>query len=190
LRARRPLRAEGENSEALGIVEHVISDAGTGSDHLYISRWVLYEAGEAALAAGDTARLQLLLDIVSARHRRGLSPALDGMIARLAARVAAAEGRHAEVADQARIAVDLFDSMHMPFWGAVARLEHGEWLSARGRDDEAEHLLEHAAVTFTELGAAPMLARAQASMRSDADRSPSTLAAMIAASSGSPGRAR
>ncbi len=79
-------------------------------------------------------------------------------------------GQHSEVADHARAAIDLFDAMHMPFWVAVARLEHGEWLVARGRTDEAEDYLERAAATFAELGAAPMLARVRATARSSPGR--------------------
>jgi hypothetical protein len=69
--------------------------------------------------------------------------------------------------------------MHMPFWAAVARTEHGEWLVGQGRIDEGRELLARAAATFEELGAAPMLARVQGSSRSGGE-SPQTASALPA----------
>jgi hypothetical protein len=93
--------------------------------------------------------------------------------------VAAAQGRDADVATHARNAVDLFDKMQMPFWKAVSRLEHGEWLTSQGRAAEAEELLGLAAATFSELGAAPWLQRV-AGARVGRDVQPEAAAAMPA----------
>ncbi len=155
------LRAAGDNAGALDMTRRVVDEAGHSTDDAYLARWILDEAAEAAFALGDLATVGRLIAIVRGRFRRGLAPALDAQLSLLTARLASAEGRHSEVADNARDAADLFDSMHMPFWVAVSRTEHGEWLVAQGRGAEAEDLLERAARTFEELGAAPLLARVQ-----------------------------
>ncbi len=155
------LRANGQDAEALTVLRRVLAGSGRSSDDVYITRWVLSEAAEAAFALDDRTAVDELAREVAGRFRRGLSPALDGQLSRLWGRLAAMEGRHSEVADHLREAADLFDAMHMPFWAAVARTEHGEWLVTQGRPDEAGDLLAHAAATFEELDAAPMLARAR-----------------------------
>jgi hypothetical protein len=69
--------------------------------------------------------------------------------------------------------------MKMPFWKAVTRLQHGEWLMAKGRAAEAEELLAQAAATFAELGAAPWLERV-AGARRGSDVQPEAATAMPA----------
>ncbi len=153
------LRVNGQNAEALTLLRRVVAGSGRSSDDVYTTRWVLSEAAEAAFALDDRTAVDELAREVADRFRRGLSPALDGQLSRLWGRLAAMDGRHNEVADHLREAADLFDGMHMPFWAAIARTEHGEWLAEQGRTDEARDLLARAAATFEELGAAPMLAR-------------------------------
>jgi len=50
----------------------------------------------------------------------------------------------------------------MPFYLAVVQLEHGEWLTARGRPDDAQALLAEARDTLEGLGAQPWLERLDA----------------------------
>jgi tetratricopeptide (TPR) repeat protein len=153
------LRAAGDNATALEITSRVIDGSKHSSDDVYLLRWVLAEAAEAAFALGDLDSVGQLVGLITGRFRRGLGPALDAMVSLILARLAAAQGRDAEVADHARDAADLFDSMHMPFWVAVAQAHHGEWLVAQGRDDEAAELLTKAAAAFRALGATPWLER-------------------------------
>ena len=49
--------------------------------------------------------------------------------------------------------------LELPFHLAVAQLEHGEWLVAHGRADDAEPLLAEARETFERLQAQPWLDR-------------------------------
>jgi hypothetical protein len=51
----------------------------------------------------------------------------------------------------------------MPFWCAVTRLEHTEWLIANGRDSEAGSMLADATHTFERLHARPWLDRSMKS---------------------------
>ena len=53
----------------------------------------------------------------------------------------------------------MFRELAMPFPMAVALLEHGEWLAANGREDEAGPLLDEARAIFERLRAAPWLER-------------------------------
>ena len=55
--------------------------------------------------------------------------------------------------------VGMFRELAVPFWMAVALLEHGEWLSTHVRRDEAAPLLEEARHVFERLGARPWLER-------------------------------
>jgi hypothetical protein len=47
----------------------------------------------------------------------------------------------------------------LPFWLAVTLLEHGEWLTAVGRADEAQSTLDEARTLFQKLKARPWLER-------------------------------
>jgi hypothetical protein len=47
----------------------------------------------------------------------------------------------------------------LPFYLAVVQLEHGEWLMARGRPDDAQPLLAEARETFERLEATPWVER-------------------------------
>jgi hypothetical protein len=53
----------------------------------------------------------------------------------------------------------LFQELGMPFYLAVTRLEHAEWLATQGRVDEAQPLLAEAGELVTRLGAKPWLER-------------------------------
>jgi hypothetical protein len=55
-----------------------------------------------------------------------------------------------------------FREYGFPFWLAVTELEHGEWLTANGRSDEAAPLLAEAREIFERLGAAPWIERTSA----------------------------
>jgi len=52
-----------------------------------------------------------------------------------------------------------FRELGMPFWLAVTLLQHGEWLVAQGRAEEAEPHLAEAGETFERLEARPWLER-------------------------------
>ena len=53
-------------------------------------------------------------------------------------------------------------SLELPFYLAVVQLEHGEWLGAQGRPDDAQPLLAEACETFERLQAVPWLERVDA----------------------------
>ncbi|MHB1510151.1 MAG: hypothetical protein ACYCST_11885 [Acidimicrobiales bacterium] len=51
--------------------------------------------------------------------------------------------------------------LHYPYFLARTQLDRAKWLAGRDRADESHELGEQTARTFEEVGAAPMLARAQ-----------------------------
>jgi hypothetical protein len=153
------LRAQDKDSDATALGAAVLEQFTESMDFLDITRWVLIEVVEAAFEAGDRAAVHRSLDTVAARLSVSRAPIVHAHIARYRARLAALEGRDADVTSNAREAIDSFQRRQMPFWLAVARLEFGEWLAARGRTGEANEQLSEARTAFETLRAAPWIER-------------------------------
>ena len=152
-------RAEGRLLEALGAGERAFAlrrELGLGR-----VREGLVEALEAAFALGDEAKIEELLGVIEDVAPGDLSPWLTAQGARFAARLSVLRGATDNVAAGFTAAAETFRELSMPFWLAVAQLEHGEWLVALGRSDEAEPLLDEAHEIFVQLDAAPWLARCE-----------------------------
>ncbi len=149
------LRAEGKPREALEALAPVLSSSELPVTFLTI-KLCLVEALECAYELGDTAKLEEVLAEIEALRPGERPPILTAQAARFRARLAddptAAESGF-------RRAVDIFREHSLAFWLAVTQLEHGEWLVAQGRDDDAEPLLAEARETFERLEAAPWLER-------------------------------
>ena len=118
---------------------------------------------EAALGLHEEAKADKLLAIVEQQPHGLRPPFLAAVTHRFRARLAgddpAADGSFTAAAAQLR-------ALELPFYLAVVLLEHGEWLAARGRPDDAAPLLAEARETFDLLGAAPWLERAKESLPS------------------------
>jgi class 3 adenylate cyclase/predicted ATPase len=152
------LLAEGREREALAAAEDVlatIDELGPGSQPVSVA---FPQALEAALALGERERAEQLLARIEALPPGTLAPSLRAHAARFRARLAAesSDGRKAEAGFEAASAI--FREFGMPFWLAVTLLEHGEWLVAQGRADEAA-LFSEARETFERLEAKPWLER-------------------------------
>jgi class 3 adenylate cyclase/tetratricopeptide (TPR) repeat protein len=114
---------------------------------------------EAAIKLGERERAEELLTDIE-QLQAGLRPPLLAATAqRFRARLA---GDAAAASDQYAAAAAQLGELGLPFHLAVVQLEHGEWLTAQGRRDEAEPLLGEARETFERLGAAPWLERLDA----------------------------
>jgi class 3 adenylate cyclase/tetratricopeptide (TPR) repeat protein len=113
-------------------------------------------AVEAALALGDLGRAEALLGVVEPLPLGRRPQFLRAQCSRFRARLARDA---AEVERHYKGASGLFRELAVPFYLAVTELEHGEWLVAQGRSDEAEALLAEAREIFEQLGAAPWLER-------------------------------
>ena len=153
------LRALGRDTEAL---EAALPIA-TGPPRILNEdrREAYVEAGLAALALGDEATLQQLIEFVANLPPAKRSPLLRAGAARFAGLLAAEHG-HTKTADEhLNAATRELRAIDAPFVLAQVLLEHAEMLHADGRDDEAAPLLTEAAETFTRLQATPYLERAQ-----------------------------
>jgi len=116
-------------------------------------------AVEAAFELGDLDKAQELLAVVDALPP-GRSPQfLQALAARFRATLAARRGDAEEVERLFKQAAGRFRELSVPFYLAVTALEHGEWLVAEGRADEADPLLAEGREIFERLGAQPWLER-------------------------------
>jgi class 3 adenylate cyclase/tetratricopeptide (TPR) repeat protein len=151
--------AEGNTREALEAAERAMAGRGTvgiGSQEI---KHGLRCALEAAVELGDHGKAEELLAIADEVPPGLLPPYLAATAQRFRARLAgdapAADGHFTAAAAQLR-------SLELPFHEAVVRLEHGEWLLAHGRTDDAERFFAEARETFGRLGAGPWLDRLDA----------------------------
>jgi len=87
-------------------------------------------------------------------------PSLRAQSARFRARLAAERRQHEGVEQGFKTAAGIFREHGLTFLMAVTELEHGEWLVAQGRADEAEQLLAEAREIFERLEATPWSERA------------------------------
>jgi ATP/maltotriose-dependent transcriptional regulator MalT len=123
---------------------------------------VLVEACEAALALGDLDKAEQLLAIPESLYPGERTPMLQAHALRLRARLDAARGQGDRVDERFRTAGALFREFGFVFYEAVTQLEHAEWLTGQGRNDDADALLAEARLTFERLEAAPWLERVAA----------------------------
>jgi hypothetical protein len=111
---------------------------------------------DSALTLGDSAKAEELLAIVEEEPVGLLAPLLDATAQRFRARLAGDDpgaDRHFTAA-AARLR-----ALELPFHLAVVQLEHGEWLTARGRPHDAQPMLAETRDTFEYLQARPWLER-------------------------------
>src|SRR5207247_4496000 len=116
-------------------------DFGMGTDPLKAE---FPEAIEAAFELGDLAKVESLLrmlDDLPLGHRPRY---LEAHSMRFKARLDAARAEDEAVEARFKNAAGMFIEMAVPFWAAVAQLEHAEWLAERGRAADAEPLIASA----------------------------------------------
>ena len=162
---RLPVRTGGECSrrfaegDAIGALALADSDSKherrSGSAHRTSSS---QQALDAALAVGDRAKAEELLAIVEEQPAGLRPPLLDATAHRFRARLA---GDDPGADRQFTTSAAQFRALELPFF-AVVQLEHGEWLMARGRPDDARRLVAEARETFERLRATPWLKRLDA----------------------------
>ena len=116
---------------------------------------------EAALRLGRLTEAHELLEMLGDRAPGLVPPYLRAQLARGRALVAAVEDRDDVVENDLKDAIARFRELGYPYWLAVTQTDLAEWLTGRGRVDEATPLLDEAIVTFESLGARPALERAR-----------------------------
>ncbi len=157
------LRAEGRAREALDAADEILARRPVlGGRHSYV-KLAFVEAVEAAFALDDLDRVKELLHEWELRSSELRTPFVEAHEQRFAARLAAPRGEADAVEPSLLRATATFRELSMPFYVAVALLEHGEWLAEQGCGVDAEPLLAEACETFQRLKARPWLERASQS---------------------------
>jgi tetratricopeptide (TPR) repeat protein len=148
--------AEGNHQAALAAAELAVA----AREHLGIAhqgvKLGFLHALEAALGLGDEAKLRQLLTVIEAVPAGLLPPFVDATAHRFRAQLAGDDpgaDRHFTAA------IAQLRASELPFHLAVVQLEHGEWLTARGRPEDAQSPLAEAGGTFERLGATPWIQR-------------------------------
>jgi tetratricopeptide (TPR) repeat protein len=145
--------------EALPLAESVFAQRdGLGIDHDTVKEAFVL-ALQAGLELGQLDKVVELLTLVE-RLPSGLRPQfLNANVARFRAQLAASTGNADEAERLFKGAGGLFQELGVPFYLAMTRLEHAEWLASLGRGEEAEPLLTEASGIFTGLQAKPWFER-------------------------------
>ena len=115
------------------------------------------------LRSGDIAKVEELLAFVDR-----LGPGERPGICTLGDAVSRATGRQGDAAaiEPAFMeAEESFSQLGMPFWLAIVRFEHAEWLVTNGRQAEASPMMTLATQEFERLEARPWLDRVRQSAR-------------------------
>lgn len=151
--------AEGNHEAALAAAEQAIGTReATGLDSQGCKLGLIH-ALEAAHALGQHGKTNQLLGLVDELPQGLRPPLLEATAHRFRAHLAGddpgADRHFTTSAAQLR-------SLELPFHLAVVQFEHGEWLTARGRPDDAQPLLAEARDTFERLEARPWIDRVDA----------------------------
>jgi class 3 adenylate cyclase/tetratricopeptide (TPR) repeat protein len=150
---------EGRYAEAVAQGEQTLEWGITlGSDGQDVKMGVMW-ALEAAIALGDRAKAEELVEWIETLPPGLRPPSMGGHAHRARARLAG-PGEAAFVDHAAATA--RFRDLGLRFWLAVSLLEHSEALTTDGRGEEAEPLLHEASEILTELAARPWLDRVEA----------------------------
>ncbi len=136
------------------------------------TRMVWAEALAAAISAGRLDRADEVIALLADRPRGHVPPLLRAELTRGQALLAAARGDDSSVERLLRESIAEFDRLGYPYWRARAEVDLGAWLTERGRADEAASLLSAAIASLAELGASPVLGRAQSLIGGDVAETP------------------
>jgi tetratricopeptide (TPR) repeat protein len=159
------LRSEGRFEEALAASEEALASlevfgGGVSAD----AKIALCEGLESALALGRLETAEELLARIDAIPPGKRPPSMRAHAARFRARLAAERGESDGVEQGFKTAGAVFREHRLTFPLAVTLLEHGEWLTAHGRADEAEPLIAESREIFERLEATPWVVRAERSV--------------------------
>jgi tetratricopeptide (TPR) repeat protein len=155
------LHADGQHEQALAAAHEALGareDLGGGSEPF---REGFVTAASSALALGDTAQVQELIDMIEKLPRGKVPQYLHAHTARLRAHLAARGGDGKSAESGFKRASSTFRELGVPLWVGATLLEYGEWLAANRREGEAARLLAEAREIFERLGAHPWLDRAE-----------------------------
>jgi len=154
------LHSEGDHVEALRVAEPALEQsAPVGGATNGNVRGALVQALEAAFALADREAAERFLGVLEQVQPGQSTPSLRAHGARGAARLAVLRRETTGVDAGFGAAAEIFRELPSPYWLAVTLAEHGEWLVAKDRADEAEPLFAEAREILEGLGAKPWLER-------------------------------
>jgi hypothetical protein len=151
------LRLEGNYEQALAAAERAMktSRAFGLAGVVTVVKLAVVEALQSAFALGRLDRVRELLAEIEALKQGHQPP----MLRAYAAKFRALLGEEPE--QRFRSAAATFNEYGMTFEAAAVQLEHGEWLVAAARPDEAAPLLDEARETFERIDATRWVERAR-----------------------------
>ncbi|HTY71834.1 MAG TPA: adenylate/guanylate cyclase domain-containing protein [Actinomycetes bacterium] len=157
------LSAAGEVAAAAALTEETLAHALTagGLEDDFMHFWP--PLVRAALAAGDVALAERLLEPVTSASGGVLSAAVGAHLLNLKGLVAAARGDDpADVETDLRAGLAALGAFGAVGWAARAEEDLARWLAAQGHEAEAASRVERARETYREIGALGWLARLDA----------------------------
>jgi class 3 adenylate cyclase/predicted ATPase len=153
------LLAEGQLAETLRVAETALAERDALSIGFDAIKESFVLAVQAALELGRLDKAEELLALVE-QLAPGLRPQfLNAHVDRFRAHMAARTGSVEEAERLFKRAGGLFHELAVPFYLAVTRLEHAEWLVGEERAEEAQPMLLEAHEIFERLEAEPWVRR-------------------------------
>jgi predicted ATPase/class 3 adenylate cyclase len=153
------LLAQGDATGALALADEVIeASAEMGYTQEYVKESLVI-ALEAALQLHDLDRVEQLLAMIDGLPPGKRAQFLEAVALRFHGRLAELTG-DPDAERFFKRAAGLYRELGIPFYLACTELDHARWLTANGRDGEADELLAEAREIFERLGAQPWLERA------------------------------
>jgi tetratricopeptide (TPR) repeat protein len=149
-------QAHGRAEEALEISRGLLDSAGPETR---VKAYAL--ALEASWAMGNTTEVERLIASIDRLPPVDATPLLRGQSARFAGLLAATRGELDAAEQQFDRGIGILRELGYRFELAKALLDRGEVLQDAGRVDEAAPFIDEARATFAELGAQPLLERAE-----------------------------
>jgi hypothetical protein len=146
----------GDHRAALRYTRDVFGRVGTLNPRHSAIKFAYVEALEAGLTAGDRDACEWFLSTVEGWRPGSVTPYIRAMTDRFRARLDPASD---ETEGRFKRAAGLFREIGTPFYLGCTLLEHGEWLAAHERLDDARPLLEETQGIFERLQATPWLER-------------------------------
>ena len=153
-------RAEGRPDSALAsakVALHAGLEMGTDSP---LVRLGFSEAVDSSIDLGELSETEELVAAIDGLRPSEVWPSLRALRDRAHARLMAARGEATDVDETFRAAEARFRAIGVPYWLGGTLTEHGEWLAAHERPDEARVLLDEALGIFEGLQARPWIERA------------------------------
>jgi class 3 adenylate cyclase/tetratricopeptide (TPR) repeat protein len=157
----RVLLAEGRPAEVLALAAGGLELRATLGYTQEFLKELHVTAVEAALALGDTERVDALVGELEALPLGTSSQFLQAQSSRFRAHLAAEDGDTTNAERLFKGASGLFRELAFPFYLATTQLEYAEWLGGQGRTGELSPVVTEARRVFDQLGARPQLERAE-----------------------------